>query len=64
MIPEDKMVIRNGQVEVTVPIPKIIWKSITLNEAEEYLRAVEHYFKEVLFPGADGHKEGGLLLQT
>lgn len=64
VIPEDKMVVKEGQMEVTVPLPKLIWKAVTLKEAEEYLRAVEHYFKEVLFPGADGHKEGELLLRA
>jgi hypothetical protein len=58
------MVVKNGLMKVTVPLRKLIWKSVTLTEAEGYLRAIEHYFEEVLFPGTEGHQEGELLLRT
>jgi hypothetical protein len=60
--PDNRVSVKDGRIEVTVPIPEIVWTSVTLDEAHEYLKAVKSYFNEVLFPSSDEYKSGELLV--
>lgn len=54
--------VESGRVVMRVPIPDLIWTSVSIFQAEQYIRAVDCYLNEVLFPGQE-YKAGELLIK-
>ncbi|MGZ8847010.1 MAG: hypothetical protein ACXW3C_11155 [Pyrinomonadaceae bacterium] len=60
--PSDHIKVEENGVRVTFFQPLNPWRTVKLEQAQTFQRAVEAYFSEVLFPDSGAIKAGSIVV--